>query len=80
VLFKAPSGEQSAAQIEAFEDTWRWNETAERVSYDVETNRHNSEAANLLRAMRSFLGENDVMAYLAMMGALNFAHCDRFCG
>ena len=26
VLFKAPSGEQSQAQIEAFEDTWHWNE------------------------------------------------------
>ena len=28
VLFKAPSGEQSQAQIEAFEDTWHWNELA----------------------------------------------------
>ncbi len=25
VLFKAPSGERSRAQIEAFEDTWYWN-------------------------------------------------------
>lgn len=24
VLFKAPTGEQSQAQIEAFEDTWHW--------------------------------------------------------
>ena len=28
VLFKAVSGESSAAQIEAFEDTWHWNESA----------------------------------------------------
>lgn len=27
----------------------------------------NTDAADLLRAMRSFLSENDVMAYLAMM-------------
>jgi len=27
----------------------------------------NTDAADLLRAMRSFLGENDIMAYLAMM-------------
>ena len=27
----------------------------------------NSEAAEMLRAMRSFLKENDMMAYLAMM-------------
>jgi site-specific DNA-methyltransferase (adenine-specific) len=29
VLFKAPSGQQLGAQIEAFEDTWHWNEHAE---------------------------------------------------
>ena len=29
VLFKAPSGEGSQAQIEAFEDTWHWNIHAE---------------------------------------------------
>jgi site-specific DNA-methyltransferase (adenine-specific) len=28
VLFRAPTGEQSQAQIEAFEDTWHWNATA----------------------------------------------------
>jgi site-specific DNA-methyltransferase (adenine-specific) len=28
VLFKAPSGEQSQAQIEAFDDTWHWNDSA----------------------------------------------------
>ncbi len=27
----------------------------------------NTNAADLLRAMRSFLGENDMMAYIAMM-------------
>ena len=27
----------------------------------------NTDAADMLRAMRSFLGENDMMAYLAMM-------------
>jgi site-specific DNA-methyltransferase (adenine-specific) len=30
VLFKAPSGEGSQAQIEAFEDSWHWNEFAEQ--------------------------------------------------
>mgnify|MGYP001363784376 FL=1 len=24
VLFKSPTGDQSAAQIEAFDDTWHW--------------------------------------------------------
>jgi adenine specific DNA methylase Mod len=35
VLFKAPSGEQSQAQIEAFEDTWHWNEHAESAFDEV---------------------------------------------
>lgn len=66
VLFRAPNGEQSAAQIEAFEDTWHWNEHAEDA-FDQVMHGDNAEAAEMLRAMRSFLGENDMMAYLTMM-------------
>src|SRR6202165_4528962 len=66
LLFKAPSGQQSKAQIEAFEDTWHWNEVAESAFDDVMTS-GNSDAAEMLRAMRSFLKENDMMAYLTMM-------------
>src|SRR3984893_10384223 len=66
VLFKAPSGEGSQAQIEAFEDTWHWNESAERAFDEVVTGPH-SDASIMLRAMRSALGEHDMMAYLAMM-------------
>lgn len=29
VLFKAPDGASSAEQIEAFDDTWHWNDSAE---------------------------------------------------
>ncbi|WP_018242520.1 DNA methyltransferase [Rhizobium leguminosarum] len=66
VLFKAPSGEQSAAQIEAFDDSWHWTDAAELAFDEVMTGPH-SDAAVMLRAMRSALGENDMMAYLAMM-------------
>lgn len=66
VLFRAPSGEQSKAQIEAFEDTWHWNDSAERA-FDEVIQSGNTDAAEMLRAMRSFLKENDVMAYLTMM-------------
>jgi adenine specific DNA methylase Mod len=67
VLFRSPKGEQSQAQIEAFEDTWHWNETAERA-FDEVMQSGNADAAEMLRALRSFLKENDMMAYLAMMG------------
>lgn len=66
VLFRAPTGEHSKAQIEAFEDTWHWNEIAEEAYWQV-LNGPNPHAAKMLRAMREFLGENDMMAYLAMM-------------
>jgi site-specific DNA-methyltransferase (adenine-specific) len=66
VLFRAPTGERSQAQIEAFEDTWHWNETAERA-FDEVLQSGTTAAAEMLRALRAFLKENDVMAYLTMM-------------
>lgn len=66
VLFKGPQGNESAAQIEAFDDTWHWTDSAEEAFGEV-LRSGNGNAAEMLRAMRSFLGENDMMAYLAMM-------------
>ncbi|MCZ7675300.1 MAG: DNA methyltransferase [Roseovarius sp.] len=66
VLFRGPSGSESAAQIEAFDDTWHWTDAAEEAYGEV-MHSGNGAAAEMLRAMRSFLGENDMMAYLAMM-------------
>lgn len=68
VLFKSPEGASSPAQIEAFDDTWHWNDSAESAFADV-LRSPNAAAATMLRAMRGFLGENDMMAYLAMMAA-----------
>lgn len=90
VLFKAPSGQQSQAQIEAFEDTWHWTaDNGAELAFDEVMRSGNTQAANMLRAIRSFLGGNDLMAYLTMMavrlielhrvlrptGAL-YLHCD----
>ncbi len=66
VLFRSPAGERSRAQIEAFDDTWHWNESSMRAFDEVMTS-GNTDAADMLRAMRSFLHDNDMMAYLAMM-------------
>jgi len=66
LLFRSPAGAGSQAQIEAFEDTWHWAEEAERA-FDQVMRSGNTNAADMLRAMRSSLGENDMMAYLAMM-------------
>ena len=66
ILFKSKAGAGSDAQIEAFEDTWHWNEKAEDAFDQVARSGH-TKAFDLLNAMRSFLGQNDMMAYLAMM-------------
>ena len=66
VLFREASGEDSAAQIQAFDDTWHWNWESDRAYRDVVTHGP-KKLADLLQAMRSFLGQNDMMAYLTMM-------------
>ena len=66
VLFREASGENSAAQIQAFDDTWHWSMESAEAYEDVVTEGP-KKLADLLQAMRSFLGQNDMMAYLAMM-------------
>src|ERR1017187_5615622 len=66
VLFRGTSGEKSRAQIEAFDDTWHWGDEAE-LAFDGVMTGQNSDAAEMLRSMRAFLKENDMMAYLSMM-------------
>ncbi|MGH7042063.1 MAG: DNA methyltransferase [Acetobacteraceae bacterium] len=67
LLFRAPTGQRSRAQIEAFEDTWHWGIEAEAAFLDVLRNPRYSAAAEMLRALCGFLRENDMMAYLATM-------------
>src|SRR5256885_4208672 len=66
LLFKSPKGQASEAQIEAFYDTWHWNEQAEREFDDI-LHQANTSVAQMLNALRAFLGENDMMAYITMM-------------
>ena len=66
VLFRTPKGHQSDAQIEAFDDTWHWGEQAEAAFADL-MQQSNTDVAEVTRALRSVLGENDMMAYLTMM-------------
>ena len=66
VLFRSPEGSKSKAQIEAFDDTWHWGKEA-AIYFDEVIKSGNTRTAEMLRAMRSFLGENDMMAYLTMM-------------
>ena len=71
VLFKTPKGHESDAQITAFEDSWHWGEPhdrscSERVFSELER-APNTDVAEMMLALRKFLKENDMMAYLTMM-------------
>jgi len=66
VLFQEKSGEKSAAQITAFEDTWHWGMESE-YAYQEVVKEGQRKLADLLQALRTFLGQNDMMAYLVMM-------------
>jgi DNA modification methylase len=65
VLFSEQDGTRAAAQIKAFEDTWRWDQQAEHEFQ--ETVGQCGKVADALIAFRTLLGESNMMAYLAMM-------------
>ncbi|QMW24653.1 site-specific DNA-methyltransferase [Sandaracinobacteroides saxicola] len=67
-LFKSPDGKTADSQIEAFEDTWAWGVSAE-AAYERVLREGNTDVAQLLQALRGFLHDNAMMAYLAMMSA-----------
>ena len=75
--------------LSAFEDTWHWNDSAEET-FDAVMKSGATDAAEMLRAIRAFLKENDMMAYLSMSGCSPlelhrtlkptgsaYLHCDR---
>jgi len=66
LLFNTPEGQANEAQVEAFKDTWQWDAQAER-EFDELLHQPNTSVAGMMKAMRAFLGENDMMAYLTMM-------------
>ena len=66
VLFREHDSSESAAQIQAFDDTWHWSTEAE-WAYQQTVTTGPRKLADMLQAMRTFLGQNDMMAYLTMM-------------
>jgi DNA modification methylase len=88
VLFAAKDGTEAAAQIQAFEDTWHWDQAAAREF--EETVEQGGTVSQVLQALRLFLGTNDMLAYLTMMAprvlelhrvmkqtASLYLHCDQ---
>jgi len=65
VLFAEHSGTRSAAQIKAFEDTWRWDQSAAGAYQGIVE--AGGKVSQTMQAFRQLLGESDMLAYLAMM-------------
>ena len=65
IIFRERHGARSTSQELVIEDTWKWSPKAEQTCAElVEAGGRLSEA---IRACRTFLGDNDMMAYIAMM-------------
>ncbi len=67
-LFKDESGQDSEAQLTAFEDTWHWDKTAETLYHGLVTDSP-PEISRMIAALRDFIGSNQMTAYLVMMTA-----------
>ena len=65
VLFGHADGSRAAAQIKAFEDTWRWDQAA--ASAFEETVTRGGVVAQALTAFQTLLGPSTMLAYLSMM-------------
>ena len=65
MLFAGQDGSRSAAQIRAFEDTWQWDQAA-AAAYE-EVVEEGGKVSEIMQAFRLFLGDNNMLAYLAMM-------------
>ncbi len=66
VIYKTPTGHDSDSQITAFEDSWHWGDQAEREYLEL-VRQTNTDLSELIQALRKFLKETDMMAYLVMM-------------
>ena len=66
VLFKSASGAGADASIEAFDDTWTWGDASRNALMDIASST-NRPLHVMMTAMHSAIGENPLMAYLAMM-------------
>jgi site-specific DNA-methyltransferase (adenine-specific) len=66
VIYKEATGEESAAQIKAFTDFWKWDKAAVDTYQEILTTAE-PKTAKLIESLVGAVGHNDVSAYLVMM-------------
>jgi len=65
VIFKTENKDDSPSQIQAFEDTWKWNSTTEFELHQLFGSE--PKLAELMKGLELIIGKNDLLAYLVMM-------------
>ena len=66
VLFREANGTAADSQIAAFDDSWHWTAAAEATLHEI-TSTAQPHVVEMINAIVSFVGRNDVSAYLVMM-------------
>ncbi len=66
VLFREANGTAADSQIAAFDDSWHWTAAAEATLHQI-TATAPPHVVEMINAIVSFVGRNDVSAYLVMM-------------
>jgi hypothetical protein len=77
VLFQEKTGEQSAAQITAFEDTWKWTQEAETAYHETVTSAP-ERVVKIMEALRGFLGTSDMTTEAVSVGFYESEHYGNF--
>ncbi|MCX6640490.1 MAG: DNA methyltransferase [bacterium] len=67
VIFQDKTGQDSAAQIQAFEDTWTWTDETQSAFDDIMSGEYPAQLKHMMNSFREFMGINNLMAYLTMM-------------
>src|ERR1700675_166961 len=67
VLFQSPVEDAASAQVGAFLDFWSWHTGEAESAYHEIMTKVGGQTATFIAALRSALGESDMMAYLVMM-------------
>lgn len=89
VLFGEQDGTRAASQIEAFDDTWRWDQAAAEAYDELTDGNSDLKVTEAMLAFNSLLGPSNMLAYLSMMAprlvelkrvlkpsGVIFLHCD----
>jgi len=68
VIFADKTGKMASAQIQVFEDTWKWSDETQSAFEDiVEAKDVSIQLKEMILAFKSFMGTSQLMTYITML-------------